>query len=142
MTHSNNTLLLLKEEAEFPLFVSCSFFFLLFIYIIYFSEHFSSEIPRETSNLEKKPLFWSWVRSPPLTPAPCSALVDVTPLPPKTPTDFGGDEKKRGSSSISGAAKGRGQASLFEAEVGGGVWEGRSMVQWLGGSNGGQRRVP
>lgn len=81
------------------------------------------------------------MRSPPPTPAPCSALVDVAPLPPKTPTDFGGDEKKRGSSSISGAAKGRGQASLFEAEVGG-VREGRSMVQWLGGSNGGQRRVP
>lgn len=127
MTHSNNTLLLLKEEAEFPLFVSC-FFFLLFIYIIYFSEHFSSEIPRETSNLEKKPLFWvlGEISSP--TPAPCSALVDVALLPPKTPTDFGGDEKKRGSSSISGAAKGRGQASLFEAEGGCG-----RVGQWSNG---------
>lgn len=64
VTHPNNTLLLLKEEAEFPLFVSLFFFLVLFIYIIYFSEHFSSEIPRDTSKLEKEPLFWSWVRSP------------------------------------------------------------------------------
>lgn len=70
----------------------------------------------------------------------CSALVDVALLPPKTPTGF---DEKRGSSSISGAAKGRGQASLFEAEgsgsrleMGGALRGGvGSMVQWLGGSN-------
>lgn len=128
----------------FVVFVFC--FLTIYIHYICFRAFFKWNSSRD-KQLRKKShcsgLGWDLLPTPVL----CSALVDVALLPPKTPTGF---DEKRGSSSISGAAKGRGQASLFEAEGSGSRLEMGGALRGGGRFNGpmawwfkqGQRRVP
>lgn len=125
-----------RRKLNFPclfrLFVCL--FFTIYIHYIFIRAFFKWNSSRDKQLRKKKKaivLVLGVISSP--TPALCSALVDVALLPPKEhrPTLEAMRNAGVARYQVQQKAEVRGQASLFEAGVGT-----RSMVQWLGGSEG------